>query len=75
MRTRAGKRNNRSFSRLQKKIDVMEENIPQAMTGEYPLSLDDLVRLIDKQKEIYSKQQEIIKQKEEKIKKYGCIHF
>lgn len=54
--------------KIQKKIDVMEENIPQAMTGEYPLSLDDLVRLIDKQKETYSKQQEIIKQKEERLK-------
>ena len=56
------------LAKIQKKIDVMEENIPQAMTGEYPLSLDDLVRLIDKQKETYSKQQEIIKQKEEKLK-------
>lgn len=54
--------------RIKKKIDVMEENIPQAMTGEYPLSLDDLVRLIDKQKETYSKQQEVIKQKESKLK-------
>ena len=44
-------------------VDVMEENIPQAMTGEYPLSLEDLVRLIDKQKDMYRKQQEIIKQK------------
>ena len=51
---------------IQKKIDVMEENIPQAMTGEYPLSLEDLVRLIDKQKDMYRKQQEIIKQKEKK---------
>ena len=53
--------------KIQKKIDVMEENIPQAMTGEYPLSLEDLVRLIDKQKDMYRKQQEIIKQKEKKM--------
>lgn len=53
--------------KIQKKIDVMEENIPQAMTGEYPLSLEDLVRLIDKQKDMYRKQQEIIKQKERKM--------
>lgn len=56
------------LAKIQKKIDVMEENVPQAMTGEYPLTLDDLVRLIDKQKEIYSKQQEVIKQKESKLK-------
>lgn len=55
------------LAKIQKKIDVMEENIPQAMTGEYPLSLEDLVRLIDKQKDMYRKQQEIIKQKERKM--------
>lgn len=54
--------------KIQKKIDVMEENIPQAITGEYLLALEDLVRLMDKQKEAYSKQQEIIKQKEDRIK-------
>ena len=55
------------LAKIQKKIDVMEENIPQAMTGEYPFSLEDLVRLIDKQKDMYRKQQEIIKQKEKKM--------
>lgn len=55
------------LAKIQKKIDVMEKNIPQAMTGEYPLSLEDLVRLIDKQKDMYRKQQEIIKQKEKKM--------
>lgn len=55
------------LAKIQKKIDVMEENIPQAMMGEYPLSLEDLVRLIDKQKDMYRKQQEIIKQKEKKM--------
>lgn len=55
------------LAKIQKKIDIMEENIPQAMTGEYPLSLEDLVRLIDKQKDMYRKQQEIIKQKERKM--------
>lgn len=56
------------LAKIQRKIDVMEENIPQAMAGEYPLTLDDLIRLIDKQKEAYSKQQELIKQKESKFK-------
>nr|WP_296045834.1 recombinase family protein [uncultured Blautia sp.] len=54
--------------KIQKKIDVMEENIPQAIAGEYPLELEDLVRLMNKQKEACSKQQEIIKQKEDRIK-------
>lgn len=53
--------------KIQKKIDVMEDKIPQAMTGEYPLSLEDLVRLIDKQKGAYRQQQEVIRSKESKL--------
>ena len=53
----------------------MEENIPQAITGEYLLALEDLVRLINKQKETYSKQQEIIKQKEDRIKNMDMSIF
>lgn len=61
--------------RIYKKIEVMEENIPQAITGEYLLALEDLVRLINKQKETYSKQQEIIKQKEDRIKNMDMSIF
>lgn len=55
------------LEKIQKKIDLMEEKIPQAMAGEYPLSLEDLIRLIDKQKEAYQQQQGVIKQKESKL--------
>ena len=36
--------------KIQNKIEVMEEKIPDAMTGEYALSLDELVTLIRKPK-------------------------
>lgn len=50
--------------KIRQKIHVMEENIPNAMTGEYALSLDELVTLIRKQKEAFEQQQEVIKEKE-----------
>ena len=55
----------------------MEENIPQAMTGEYPLSLDDLVRLIDKQKvdSIVNNRRGEKQKKEEKLKNLDVSRF
>lgn len=52
------------LSSIQKKIDVMESNIPNAMSGEYPLSLEELVAIINKHKEQLKAQQEVIKQME-----------
>ena len=53
-----------ALDRIQKRINVMEDQIPQAMTGEYPLSLEELVPLIDKQKQACTRQQKTIKEKE-----------
>lgn len=50
------------LSGIQKKIDVMESNIPNAMTGDYPLSLEELVAIINKHKEQLKVQQAVIKQ-------------
>lgn len=55
------------LEKIQKKIGVMEENIPNAMTGEYPLGLEELVHLIHKQKELEKKQLAIIQQKKEHL--------
>ena len=41
----------------------MEEKIPDAITGEYPLSLDDLINLIKSEKEKTEKQYTVIQQK------------
>ena len=35
------------LAKIQQKIDVMESNIPNAMLGEYPLSLEELVAIIN----------------------------
>ena len=58
------KKEQEEADKIRKKIDVMEETIPAAMTGEYPLSLEELVALIQKQKEKLEHQLEIIKEKE-----------
>ena len=62
------KKEKQELEKIVKKIEVMENNIPDAMMGEYPLSLEDLVRLIDKQKESLRQQQEIVKEKELALK-------
>lgn len=36
---------------IQQKISVMEDKIPEAMLGEYPVPVDKLVDLIEKQKQ------------------------
>lgn len=38
------------LSKIRSNIDVLEDKIPQAITGEYPLSLEKLVHIIEKQK-------------------------
>ena len=55
------------LEKIQKKIEVMEDKIPDAMTGEYSLSLEELMRLIHKQKEQEKKQLNIVQQKREKL--------
>lgn len=62
------KKEKTELDRIRKKIEVMESNIPEAMTGEYPLSLEELVSLIKKQKELFQSQQETVKEKELAIK-------
>ena len=52
------------LAKIQQKIDVMESNVPDAMLGEYPLSLEELVTIINKHKEQLKAQQEVIRQKE-----------
>lgn len=54
----------KELAKIQQKIDVMESNVPNAMLGEYPLSLEDLVAIINKHKLQLKEQQEVVKQKE-----------
>lgn len=60
-------REQQALDKIRNKISVMESNIPDAMTGEYPLSLEELVSLIKKQKEQEKRQEEIVSQKEAEL--------
>ncbi|GAA0800942.1 recombinase family protein [Faecalicatena orotica] len=52
---------------IKKNIDIMEDKIPEAMTGTYILSLEDLVHNIEKQKQNEQKQAEIVEQIETEL--------
>lgn len=52
------------LTKIQQKIDAMESNVPNAILGEYPLSLEELVAIINKHKEQLKTQQEVIRQTE-----------
>ncbi len=52
------------LDKIRHNINIMEDKIPEAMTGEYTLSLEDLVRNINKQKAKEQEQLIIVQQKE-----------
>lgn len=54
----------KKLEKIQHNISVMEEHIADAITGEYPLSLDDLARHIETHKKKEQKQLKIVQQKE-----------
>lgn len=58
------KKEQEEANKIRKKIEIMEGKIPDAMSGEYPLSLDELVALIKKQKESLKLQEAAVKEKE-----------
>lgn len=45
---------------IRKNIDILEDKLPEAITGTYILSLEDLARNIEKQKTNEKKQEEIV---------------
>ena len=61
------KKEQEELENIRGKIAVMESNIPSAMTGDYPLSLEELAGIIRKHKEMEKKQQGIVKQKEAEL--------
>lgn len=62
------KKEQQSLENIQKKIKIMESKIPDAMTGDYPLSLEELVSIIKNHKEQAQQQQEVITEKELELK-------
>lgn len=53
--------------KLRRKIEIMEGNLPDAMAGEYPLSLGELAALIRKQKEALERQELLVREKEQAL--------
>lgn len=54
----------KELAKIQKKVEVMEDHVANAMLGDFPVSLQDLVAMINKHKEQLRQQQEVVKQKE-----------
>ena len=52
---------------IRSKIAVMESNIPNAMTGEYPLSLEELAGIIRKHRELEKKQKKLVEAKKAEL--------
>ena len=52
---------------IQQKISVMENNIPNAMTGDYPLSLEELAGIIRKHKELEQKHKRIVEERKSEL--------
>lgn len=57
-----------TLKNLQDKIELMESKIPDAISGDYPLSLEELVSIIKKHKAQAQQQQEIVAAKEIELK-------
>ncbi len=66
------KKEEQKLADLNKKIAVMENHIPNAMTGEYPLTLEELTEIIRKQKQQAKALFERICQKKT-ISEYGLV--
>ncbi len=53
---------------IQKKIQILEEKIPDAMTGEYPVSLEKLMKLIGQEEEKEKAQNRYVQELTETLK-------
>ncbi|MCM1219316.1 MAG: recombinase family protein [Lachnospiraceae bacterium] len=62
------KKEKQELDNIRRKIDILEGKVADAITGDYPLTLEQLVEIINKQKEQAEKQQEVIRQKEMELK-------
>jgi len=59
------------LDKIQAGIDIMEEKLPLAMTGDYVLTLEELASAIRKQKEKLYNYEKMIEEKEEQLKQIG----
>lgn len=57
-------REKQKLDSIRENIDILEDELPKAMKGNYPLSLEDLVHNIEKQKSNETQQSDIVEQLE-----------
>lgn len=62
------KKLSKELDKMVQGIEIMESHLPDAMTGEYVLSLEELVSAIRRQKEKKSEQEKIIQEKKDSLK-------
>lgn len=65
------RKDKQELDKIQSGIDVMEENIPLAITGNYALTLEELANAIRKQKEKLTFYEKMIEEKEEQLRQIG----
>ena len=58
----------KELSKAKQAIETIEEHIPEAMTGDYPLSLEELASAIRRQKEKIAEQERMIQEKKDSLK-------
>lgn len=63
----------RELERIRKGIEVMENHIPDAMTGNCVMSLKELMEAVRKQREKEEAQKAVIKEKEERLEKTNNV--
>lgn len=62
------KKEKQELEKIQNKISVMESHVPDAMTGDYPLNLKELMDIIRKHKDQVQQQKKVVLQKESELK-------
>lgn len=67
------RREKQELDRILKGIEVMENHIPDAITGNCAMSLEELMDAIRKQKEREKAQKVVIKEKEERLEKIDHV--
>lgn len=58
----------KKIEKIQRNISVMEDKIPEAITGEYEVPIAELMKQIDRQRQKENEQRQLISQKEEELK-------
>ncbi len=58
----------KKLERIQHNISIMEDKIPEAITGEYALSIEELKKQIDRQKQKEHEQEQLISQKKTELR-------